>query len=65
MDLDMKLPRPRMLVINSEAFTLWKDHYARLQKVVAEWEPQGGHILTIRACFFYLVLCLLDADFMK
>ncbi|KJA29853.1 hypothetical protein HYPSUDRAFT_127126 [Hypholoma sublateritium FD-334 SS-4] len=47
MDLDTKLPRPRMLVINSEAFTLWKEHYARLQKVVAEWEPQGGHILTI------------------
>ncbi|KAF8914180.1 platelet-activating factor acetylhydrolase, isoform II-domain-containing protein [Gymnopilus junonius] len=38
---------PSVLVINSETFTLWKDHYARLQEVVAGWEPQGGHILTI------------------
>lgn len=58
MDLDTKLPRPRMLVINSEAFTLWKEHYARLQKVVAEWEPQGGHILTIRTCFCYVIVFL-------
>ena len=49
-ETEMKPPPPRMLVINSEAFTLWKDHYARLQKVVAEWEPQGGHILTISTC---------------
>lgn len=38
---------PRMLVMNSETFTLWKDHYARLQEVVAGWEPHGGKILTL------------------
>ncbi|KAF8165535.1 platelet-activating factor acetylhydrolase, isoform II-domain-containing protein [Crassisporium funariophilum] len=38
---------PRMLVINSETFTVWKDHFARLQEVVAGWEPQGGRIMTI------------------
>lgn len=38
---------PRMLVINSETFTVWKDHFARLQKVVAGWEPQGGRLLTL------------------
>lgn len=38
---------PRMLVINSETFTLWKDHYTRLQEVVAGWEPHGGKILTL------------------
>jgi hypothetical protein len=37
----------RMLIINSETFTLWKDHYARLQEVVAGWEPHGGKILTL------------------
>ena len=43
----LQVSHPRMLVINSEKFTLWKDHYARLQEVVAGWEPQGGKILTI------------------
>jgi len=38
---------PRMLVINSETFTLWKDHFARLQEVVAGWGPHGGKILTL------------------
>lgn len=38
---------PRMLVINSEAFTVWKSHYERLREVVAHWEPQGGRILTL------------------
>jgi len=40
-------PRPRMLVINSETFTLWEDHSARLQEVVSGWEPHGGRILTL------------------
>ncbi|KAG6869331.1 hypothetical protein C0993_000084 [Termitomyces sp. T159_Od127] len=38
---------PQMLVINSEVFTLWKDHYERLQNVVKAWEPQGGRLLTL------------------
>jgi len=40
-------PHPRMLAINSETFTLWKDHFARLQEVVSGWEPHGGRILTL------------------
>ncbi|KAF4602119.1 hypothetical protein EYR40_005323 [Pleurotus pulmonarius] len=38
---------PRILVINSERFTLWKDHFSRLQAVIKEWEPRGDNILTI------------------
>lgn len=38
---------PRMLVLNSEVFTLWKDHYARLQEIVRAWEPQGKRIITL------------------
>ncbi|RDB22670.1 Platelet-activating factor acetylhydrolase 2 [Hypsizygus marmoreus] len=44
-DKDHQLPR--MLVINSETFTLWKDHYTRLEDVIAAWEPQGDGILTL------------------
>jgi platelet-activating factor acetylhydrolase len=44
-------PHPRMLVVNSETFTLWKDHFARLQEVVAGWEPRGGKILTLGMIF--------------
>ncbi|TFK22339.1 hypothetical protein FA15DRAFT_622679 [Coprinopsis marcescibilis] len=38
---------PRMLVINSETFTLWKDHFARLQEIVKGWEPNGRRIVTL------------------
>lgn len=31
-----------MLVINSEEFTLWQDHFARLQGVVHEWRQQDS-----------------------
>ncbi|PPQ77702.1 hypothetical protein CVT25_011137 [Psilocybe cyanescens] len=44
---DSRKSHPSMLVINSETFTLWKDHYTRLQEVLAGWEPQGGRIMTI------------------
>ncbi|KAJ3576202.1 hypothetical protein NP233_g611 [Leucocoprinus birnbaumii] len=38
---------PKMFVINSETFTLWKDHYARLEEIMATWEPQGRRIATL------------------
>jgi platelet-activating factor acetylhydrolase len=38
---------PRVLVLNSEVFTLWKDHYSRLQDVISAWEPQGKRIMTL------------------
>ncbi|EGO27802.1 hypothetical protein SERLADRAFT_447019 [Serpula lacrymans var. lacrymans S7.9] len=40
-------PLPRLLVINSEGFTLWKDHFERLVGVVGVWEPAGRRLLTI------------------
>ncbi|TFK43726.1 platelet-activating factor acetylhydrolase, isoform II-domain-containing protein [Crucibulum laeve] len=40
-------PHPRMLVINSETFTLWKDHFERLREVISGWEPDGKSILTL------------------
>ncbi|KAF9481807.1 hypothetical protein BDN70DRAFT_875743 [Pholiota conissans] len=46
-ELDAKVSHPRMLIINSETFTLWKDHYERLKEIVAGWEPEGGKIMTI------------------
>jgi len=36
-----------MLVINSEQFTVWKSHYARLKEVFESWEPRGGRLLTL------------------
>ena len=36
-----------MLVINSEQFTIWESHYARLQEVFESWEPRGGRLLTL------------------
>ncbi|KAJ7094602.1 platelet-activating factor acetylhydrolase, isoform II-domain-containing protein [Mycena belliarum] len=38
---------PQMLVINSQAFTLWNDHFTRLSGVVNAWEPQGRRLLTL------------------
>ncbi|KAK2466113.1 hypothetical protein APHAL10511_001755 [Amanita phalloides] len=31
---------PQILVINSETFTLWDEHFSRLQKVVKAWEAE-------------------------
>ncbi|KAF8639716.1 hypothetical protein AX17_000978 [Amanita inopinata Kibby_2008] len=41
------LDLPRMLVINSETFTLWEDHFIRLREVVQAWEPEGDRIITL------------------
>lgn len=38
---------PQLLVINSEKFSLWKDHFARLISVVRAWEPEKRRVLTI------------------
>ncbi|KAJ7765061.1 platelet-activating factor acetylhydrolase, isoform II-domain-containing protein [Mycena maculata] len=50
MELDAEKPgvhREEMLVINSEIFSLWKDHFTRLAGVVDAWEPQGRRLLTL------------------
>lgn len=49
---------PRMLVINSEQFTVWKDHYARLKEVVVGWEPKGGRLVTLGMEIFIVVFIL-------
>ena len=43
---------PQLLIINSEKFSLWKDHFARLIGVVQAWEPEKRRVLTI--CEFSL-----------
>lgn len=40
-------PLPRILVINSEKFTLWKGHFERLIEVGKSWTEGGWELLTI------------------
>ncbi|KII94903.1 hypothetical protein PLICRDRAFT_47906 [Plicaturopsis crispa FD-325 SS-3] len=40
---------PRMLVINSEGFTLWKDHFERLKGVVNGWGPAARLVTVVHA----------------
>lgn len=47
--LESSAGHSKMLVINSETFTLWKDHYACLKEIMAGWGPNGGRILTLGA----------------
>ncbi|KAG7096762.1 hypothetical protein E1B28_004174 [Marasmius oreades] len=43
---------PRMLVINSEPFTLWKDHFHQLQTAVRKWGRQARLITLIRSVHY-------------
>jgi platelet-activating factor acetylhydrolase len=38
-------------VLNSETFTLWGNHYERLQDVIRGWEPHGQRIITLGQYF--------------
>ncbi|KAA1466689.1 hypothetical protein DENSPDRAFT_926059 [Dentipellis sp. KUC8613] len=42
---DTETHHPKLLVVNAEGFTLWKDHYERLLEVVPAWS--GSYILTM------------------
>jgi len=42
---------PRVMVLNSETFTLWRNHYERLQDVVRGWEPHAPRIITLSECY--------------
>ncbi|TFY75815.1 hypothetical protein EWM64_g8198 [Hericium alpestre] len=42
---DTPASHTKLLVINAEGFTLWKDHYARLLEVVPAW--RGSYVLTM------------------
>lgn len=44
---EQNLALPRLLVINSEFFTLWKDHFSRLRDIVKSWQPGSGNIITL------------------
>jgi len=46
-----------MLVINSETFTLWRDHFARLQEVVSTWELDIDYSW-LTACVFFRRVCI-------
>ncbi|KAJ7068452.1 platelet-activating factor acetylhydrolase, isoform II-domain-containing protein [Mycena amicta] len=37
----------RLLVINSQFFTLWKDHFTRVLEVVKTWDTDAGKLLTL------------------
>lgn len=50
---------PRMLIINSEPFTLWKDHFARLQSIA---QASEGTLITLRMYYHSMPGCRLDAD---
>jgi platelet-activating factor acetylhydrolase len=39
--------RPQLLVINGEGFTLWNEHFERLQLIMQTWEPKGNRLLTV------------------
>jgi platelet-activating factor acetylhydrolase len=39
---------PKLLVINAEGFTLWTEHFKRLEDVVPSW-PESA-LLTISGC---------------
>uniref|UniRef100_A0A0W0EZD9 1-alkyl-2-acetylglycerophosphocholine esterase n=1 Tax=Moniliophthora roreri TaxID=221103 RepID=A0A0W0EZD9_MONRR len=40
---------PKMLVINSESFTLWKDHFTRLEGVVQKWGSESKLLTLVRS----------------
>lgn len=52
-------PYPKLFVINSEAFTIWTDHFTRLQEIVNVWEPQGRRLATLGLFKFRFIDSLL------
>ncbi|KAK0468154.1 platelet-activating factor acetylhydrolase, isoform II-domain-containing protein [Desarmillaria tabescens] len=44
-----KISLPRLLVINSEKFTLWKEHFERLENIVRSWGADGSLLTLVRA----------------
>jgi len=40
--------RPRLLVITSEAFTLWKTHFERLEGIVKGWGPDSKLVTLVK-----------------
>ncbi|KAK0206350.1 platelet-activating factor acetylhydrolase, isoform II-domain-containing protein [Desarmillaria ectypa] len=44
-----KISLPMLLVINSEKFTLWKEHFGRLENIVRFWGADGSLLTLVRA----------------
>ncbi|KDQ64315.1 hypothetical protein JAAARDRAFT_27943 [Jaapia argillacea MUCL 33604] len=44
-DEEKGFPPPKMLVLNSEGFSLWRVHFSRLEEVVKGWDR--GRVITI------------------
>lgn len=47
--------RPPLLVMNSEGFTLWKDHFTMLEELVSDWRQSGedaAALVTIGQCIW-------------
>ena len=47
---DASSGNPKLMVINAEGFTLWTDHFKRLEEMVPAW-PESA-LLTISGCLF-------------
>jgi platelet-activating factor acetylhydrolase len=45
---DLSSGHPKLMVINAEGFTLWAEHFKRLEEVVPAW-PESA-LLTISTC---------------
>jgi platelet-activating factor acetylhydrolase len=42
-----ELRHPKLMIINAEGFTLWKDHFKRLKEIVPAWP--GSFLVTVGA----------------
>ncbi|KAK0498588.1 platelet-activating factor acetylhydrolase, isoform II-domain-containing protein [Armillaria luteobubalina] len=47
--MKQKISLPKLLVINSEKFTLWKEHFNRLESIVRSWGASGSLLTLVRA----------------
>lgn len=39
--------RPPLLIMNSEAFTVWKDHFELLEQLVTDWRKSGDEAASL------------------
>ena len=41
----LELKHPKLMVVNAEGFTLWKDHFKRVEEIVPAWP--GSVLVTV------------------
>ena len=44
-DQGSELRHPKLMVINAEGFTVWKDHFQRLEEILLTWP--GSSLVTV------------------